>query len=102
MHGIGVVIHDEGCVTTEFHRYPLELGGAGLRQMLAYRGRAGKRQFPDRGMSAEHFADGFWVARRDEIGDACRQASLFEDFEDGDGAERCALGGLQYYGAACC
>ena len=102
MHGVGVVIHDEGRMTTEFHRYPLKLWGAGLGQMLAHRGRAGKRQFPDRWVGAKHFADGFRIARGDQIGYPRRQASLFEDFEDGDGTERCALGGLQYYGASCC
>jgi hypothetical protein len=94
MYGIGIVVDDEGSVTAELHRYPLKLWGAGLSEMLAHRGGTCKGQFADRGVSAEHFADGLWVARRDQIGHACGQASLFEDFEDGDGAEWCAFGGL--------
>ena len=94
MHRIGIVIDDEGRVTAELHRYPLELGRAGLCQMLAHCGGACKRQFADRGVSAEHFADGLWVARRDQIGNARRQAGLLKNLEDGDGAEWRAFGGL--------
>ena len=65
MHWIGIVVNDEGCVTAELHRNPLQLGGAGLCQMLADCGGAGKRQFADGGVSAEHFTDGLWVARSD-------------------------------------
>ena len=70
--------------------------------MFAHCSGAGKGQFADRGVGAKHFAYGFRIARGDKIGHPRRQASLFEDFEDGDGAERCALGRLQYYSAACC
>ena len=76
MHGVGVVIHDKGCVTTQLHRYPLELGGTGLRQMLAYRGGAGKRQLADRGMGAKHLSDRLWVTSGDQIGNWMGRAGV--------------------------
>ncbi|MNZ78193.1 hypothetical protein D3C78_967580 [compost metagenome] len=96
---VGVVEHNERCIAAQFQADFLDGFGALAHQQAAHRGRAGEAQLTYRRMAGELRTNGRGITGH-HTEHAGRHASALGQFNQGQGAEGCFVGGFDHHGAA--